>query len=146
MLILNSQTRQFSSDVWLSPLLPRTVLDSLMDQEDRLFRVHFEGQLPGQSLQNLDFLSPGNSGASYTISGTLTLNGVSVPYTLSFSVAVFQQALTVATGNNASTIYPARMFFAMQLNPVAFGLDAPGIGLTRPILIEVNSGLINRTR
>jgi len=145
-LILNSQTRQFTADAWLTPLLNQAVRDSLNDVEDRLFRVHFEGQLPGQSLQNIDFLSPGSSGASYTINGTMTLNGVSMPYALNFSVAVFQSAIPISNGNNASSIYPARVFFVMQLNPINFGLDDPAIGLTRPIALEVSSGLVNRTR
>jgi polyisoprenoid-binding protein YceI len=113
-------------------------------EENNLLELTFNGQFP---IDNFSYYFNVNDNDTYNMNGLLTANGISIPYTLTFTVRTLPTADPIDE-NDINAIddyyYPVKISFAIEMDPKDYKLNLEPIALKNVIIAEVVDGIINK--
>jgi polyisoprenoid-binding protein YceI len=141
---LNDASKEFTATVSLLPLVNNADEEDSLAEANNLLQLTFTGQFP---IENFAFYSDKNNETIHAMNGMLSVNGISNPYTLTFTV---RSPINADPGNNEealstdATFYPVKMSFIIAISPADFGLDREPAAIEKDIMVEVTGGLINK--
>jgi hypothetical protein len=141
---LNDESNYFTANVSLLPLVNKVDKEDSLAFENNLLALTFAGQFP---IENLSFYFDKNDNAIYKMNGLLTVNGITNPYTLIFSLRTLLEADPIDENINTSTddaYYSAIISFLITMNPADFDLDIEPFAFKKEVDVEVVDGIINK--
>ena len=134
----------FAFKVSLFPIVNNPDKEDSLAEQNNLLQLTFKGKYP---IDNFSFFSDKNDDKSYSMNGILTVNGISKPYTLSFTVRTPQNSNPLDKNVVISVndpYYAARISFVITVNPADFGLDDEPIAFKKDVIVVIEYGIINK--
>jgi hypothetical protein len=140
---LNDASKEFTASVSLLPIVNNADEEDSLAEANNLLQLIFTGQFP---IDNFAFFSDNNDDNIHRMNGLLSVNGISNPYTLSFTL---QSPLNTDKRNSEEVLsadasfFPFKISFIIEMNPADFGLDREPSAIEKDIIVEVTGGIIN---
>jgi polyisoprenoid-binding protein YceI len=141
---LNDGSNSFTARVSLLPIVNNADKKDSIALENNLLELNFTGQFP---IENFSFYFDKNDNKTYEMNGLLTINGITNPYTITFTLRTPLRADITDEDVVPSTddaYYPAEISFLITVNPADFGLDLEPFAFKGEVIAEVINGIINK--
>jgi hypothetical protein len=136
---LDDQTNRFSFSIRLFPILTSPNESDSIATLNQKISMSYKADFP---IDNLEFYDAGANGKQYTMDGELSVNGITKPFRLNFYL---QGAMAQDVNSHDIHSYPARISFAITINPAEYALDMETAKFTEKIIIMVENGVLNRS-
>lgn len=134
----------FTAKVSLFPIVNNPDGEDSLANENDLLQLVFNGKFP---IENFSFYFDKNDDKSYSMNGILTMNGISKPFILPFTVRTPRKAAPLDENFVVSvddSYYAARISFVISINPADFDLDTEPIAFKKNVILEIVDGIINK--
>ena len=141
---LTDADNTFTFTVSLFPIVNNPDKEDSLANENNLLNLTFHGEFP---IENFSFYSDKSDDKIYSMNGILSVNGISKPYTLPFTVRTPRKATPIDENVLISVddpYYSARIRFIITMSPRDFSLDAEPIAFKKDVIVEVADGIINK--